>query len=148
MSIEENKAVVRRFVREVFVEGRPEAVDELVAEDFVSHTWPSTGDGRGDLKRAIERLAGALADVEFTVDDLIAEEDRVAARLTASATQVGPFLGLPASGRSYTIGEIHVFRVRDGRVVEHWHQHDQLGLLRQLGALPGPPATGGQGAAR
>ena len=134
---ERNKAVVRRFVEEIFVRGSVDAVDDLVADDFVAHTWPSTGDPRGDLKRAIERVAGGLADPAFTIDDLIAEDDRVAVRLTTSATHVGSFMGLPASGKRYTIEEIHVFRIRDGRAVEHWHQLDQLGLMRQLGALPG-----------
>ncbi len=138
MGIEENKALVRRFVDGIFVRGDPVAVDELVAPDFVAHTWPSTGDPRGDLKRAIERVGAALADGSFVIEDMIAEGDRVAVRLTASATQVGPFMGMPASGRRYSIGEIHVFRVRDGFVVEHWHQFDQLGMMRQLGALPGP----------
>ncbi len=137
MGLEENKAVVRRFVEAIFERGDAAAVDELVAEDFIAHTWPSTGDPRGDLKRAIERVAGGLADSSFVLEDMIAEGDRVAVRLTASATQVGPFMGLPPSGRRYTIGEIHIFRVRDGRVVEHWHQFDQLGLMRQLGAMPG-----------
>jgi steroid delta-isomerase-like uncharacterized protein len=136
MASHTEKAVVRRFVEEIFVAGRIEAVDELVAPDFVAHTWPSTGDPRGDLKRAMERVAAGLADADFTIEDMIAEGDRVAVRLTARATQVGPFMGLPPSGRRYEIGEIHIFRVRDGRVVEHWHQFDQLGLMRQLGALP------------
>ncbi len=137
MTVEENKALARRFVEEIFVRGNADAVDVLVAEDFVAHTWPSTGDPRGDLKRAIERVGGALADGTFDIEDVIAEGDRVALRLTASATQTGEFMGLPPSGRRYSIGEIHIFRIRDGMVVEHWHQFDQLGMLRQLGALPG-----------
>ena len=137
MTLEGNKALVRRFVDEIFVQGRPEAVEELVADDFVSHTWRSTGDGKGDLKRAIERLSTALADSRFAVEDMIAEGDRVAVRLTAGATQVGELMGLPPSGKSYSIGEIHIFRIRDGKVVEHWHHYDQLGMMRQLGAMPG-----------
>jgi steroid delta-isomerase-like uncharacterized protein len=137
MDIEANKALVRRFVNEIFVHGNVDAVDELVAVDFVPHTWPSTGDGRGDLKRAIDRVAIGLSDPAFTVEDLIAEGDRVAVRLTASATQTGRFMGIEPSGRSYTIGEIHIFRIRDGQVVEHWHHFDQVGLMRQLGAAPG-----------
>ncbi len=137
MGLEENKALVRRFVDEIFVNGREDAVDELVDERFVGHTWPSTGEPRDDLKRTMRRLAGTLADVSFEIDDMIAEGDEVAVRLTASATQVGEFMGMAPSGRRYSIGEIHVFRVRDGKIVEHWHQFDQLGLMRQLGALPG-----------
>jgi steroid delta-isomerase-like uncharacterized protein len=134
MGVEENKAVVRRFVDEVFVRGSGEVVDELVADDFVGHTWGNAD--RDGLRAAMGRVAQALADVAFTIEDVIAEGDRVAVRLTASGRQVGEFMGRPATGRSYEIGEIHVFRLRDGRIVEHWHQHDQLGMLRQLGAMP------------
>ncbi len=138
MGIDENKAVVRRFVDQVFQNGSFDAVDELVAEDFVPHTWPSTGNGREDLKKAMERVSKGLTDAAFTIDDLIAEGDQVVARLTASATQTGELMGMPSTGKRYTIPEIHIFRVRDGRIVEHWHQFDQLGMMRQLGAMPGP----------
>lgn len=134
MSTEENKAVVRRFVQEIFVEGRTEAVDELVAEDFVPHTWPYTGDGRRDLRRAMERVGHGLTDPKFTIADIVAEDDRVAVRVTSSATQTGEFMGMPPSGKRYSIEEIHIFRIRDGKVTEHWHQMDQGGLMRQLGA--------------
>lgn len=134
MSLEQDKLLVRRFVREVFVEGRIDSVDELVADDFRSHTWGPSGSGKEDLKRATARMGGALADIEFIVEDLIAEDDRVAVRLTASATQVGDLMGLSASGKRYSIGEIHIFRIAGGRIIEHWHQYDQPGLLRQLGA--------------
>lgn len=136
MTLDENKALVRRFIDEIFVQGRAEAVDELLADDFVSHTWRSTGDGRADLRRAMERLSTVLAGARFTIEDMIAEGDRVVARVTAEATQVGELMGLPPSGRTYRIGEIHIFRIRGGRVVEHWHQYDQLGMMRQLGAMP------------
>ena len=134
--LEAHKAIVRRFVEEIFVAGRADAVDELVAEDFVPHGWPSTGDPRGDLKRTIERVAGGLADVEFNIEDLIAEGDRVAARLTTSATHVGTFMGMPATHRRYTLEEIHIFRIRDGQVVEHWHTFDRMSLMQQLGVEP------------
>ena len=137
MTIEQNKALVRRFVDEIFVKGSFDAVDDLLADDFVGHTWPSTGDGKADLKRAIERVSQGLTDSTFTIEDMIAEDDRVAVRLTASARHTGDFMGMPASGKTYTIGEIHIFRVTDGKVVEHWHQFDSMGMMRQLGALPG-----------
>ena len=134
--LERNKAIVRRFVAEIFVGGKPEAVDELVAEDFVPHSWPSTAHPRDDLKRSIERVAAGLEDPVFTVEDLVAEDDRVAARLTTSATHVGDFMGMPASHRRYTVEEIHIFRIRDGQVVEHWHQFDRMSLIQQLEAEP------------
>jgi steroid delta-isomerase-like uncharacterized protein len=132
MTTDENKALVRRFISEVFEQGRLEAVDELCADDFIGHTW-GNADKEG-LKAALGRVSKGLADARFQIDDMIAEDDRVAVRLTASARQVGDFMGMPASGRSYEIGEIHIFRVRDGKVSEHWHEYNPAALMKQLGA--------------
>jgi steroid delta-isomerase-like uncharacterized protein len=132
MGEDENKAVVRRFVEDVFERLQVDAVDELVADEFVSHTWPSTGDGKADLKAATERMASALSDIDFSIDDMIAERDRVAVRLTASATQTGEFMKMPPSGKRYSIGEIHIFRVSQGKISEHWHQLDAMGMMSQL----------------
>ena len=130
MTIDENKALVRRFITEVFEQGRPEAIDELCADDFVRHNGGDTD--REALKAAQARVGQALTDAKFTIDDEIGVADRVAVRLTASARQVGELMGMPASGRSYEIGEIHIFRIRDGRIAEHWHQFDAAGMMRQL----------------
>jgi steroid delta-isomerase-like uncharacterized protein len=129
-----NKEVVRRFVQEVLAQGNKSSVDELVAADFTSHSWPSTGDGRADLKSAIDRVSKGLADSEFVIEDTIAEGDRVVVRVTASARQVGEFMGMPPRGKRYSIGEIHIFRLRDGQLVEHWDQIDAMGMMKQLGA--------------
>jgi steroid delta-isomerase-like uncharacterized protein len=148
MTTDDNKALVRRFIDEIFVSGNRDAVDELLADDFVAHTWPSTGHPKDDLKAAIDRTSKGLADPEFTIDDLIAEGDRVAVRLTAAATQVGEMMGMPPSGKRYEIGEMHIFRLRDGKVVEHWHQFDQMKMMQQLGAMPAPGSKPGADATR
>jgi steroid delta-isomerase-like uncharacterized protein len=136
VALEDNKALVRRFIDEVFVQGRFDSVDELLSDDFVPHNWPFTGDGKADLKAAIERVSNGLTNPEWVIDDMIAEGDRVAVRVTAQATQTGPFMGIPPSGRHYSIGEIHIFRIRDGRIVEHWHQFDGISMMQQLKAPP------------
>jgi steroid delta-isomerase-like uncharacterized protein len=137
-SVEANKRVVHRFVQEVLANGNKGAVDELVAANFVSHSWPSTGDGRADLRAAIDRVAKGLADSTFVIEDTIAEGDRVVVRVNASATQVGEFMGMPPSGTRYEIGEIHIFRLRDGQIVEHWDEIDAMGMMKQLGGMPAP----------
>ena len=129
MTADENKVTVRRFI-------------EQLVDDFVGHTWPSTGHPKDDLRAAIERTSKGLSDPSFTIEDLIAEGGRVAVRLTAAATQTGELMGMPASNRRYEIGEIHIFRLTDGKVVEHWHQFDQMAMMRQLGAIPGGAAPG------
>ena len=137
MGIDANKAVVRQFVDEVFVAGRMDAVDDLVAPDFVPHSWPGTGPGPAELKKAMQRVFAGLSDVTMAIEDVIAEGDGVVVRLTAHAVQTGEFMGMPASGKAYTIPEIHVFRVSDGRIAEHWGQADLMGMMRQLGGMPG-----------
>ena len=136
MTTHDPKAIVRRFIDEVFLRGSFDSVDELVTEDFTPHAWGRMRPGREGLKQAIERVSAGLSDPSMTIDDMIAEGDRVAVRLTSSAIQTGPFMGIPASGRRYEIGEIHWFRLREGRICEHWHEADFLGMLRQLGAMP------------
>lgn len=132
-----NKAVVRQFIERIFGAGDTTAVDELIAPTAAFHTYRFDGDPRAGMRAAIERMSTALSDGSFTIRQLIAEDDLVCAHVTSAATQSGPFMGMPASGRRYEIDELHLFRVRDGQVVEHWHQYDQMGMLRQLGIGPG-----------
>jgi steroid delta-isomerase-like uncharacterized protein len=127
--------LVQRFVDDVFVRGRREAVDELVTPDFISHGLP--GSGPEVMKQAIDRVSSALSDVSFEIQDTIVQGDRVAVRLASSALHSGTFMGMPATGRRYEIEEIHVFRVTDGRIAEHWHQMDSAGLMQQLGVGSG-----------
>ena len=137
LTLEENKAAVRRFIDEIFLKGDFDAVDELLTDDFRPHTWGGMSSGKADLKEAIKRVQAGISDEEMSIEDVIAEKDLVAVRLTSSATHTGDFMGMPASGRRYEIGEIHMFRLRDGRVCEHWHQADFMGMMKQLGATPG-----------
>jgi len=136
---EANKALAKRFVNDIFAKGDTDAIGELVAPAFTSSTFGITEDGPTQLKAATKRVHASLEDVEFTIDDIVAEGDRVAVRLTSSATPTGEWMGVKdAAGKRYTISEAHFFRIADGRVVEHWHQHDAMGLTKQLAGSLGP----------
>ena len=137
MSIEQNKQIARRFIDEVFG-GRYESVDELVAEDFQGHSWGQMAPGRDSLKAAMQRVSEGISDHWMKIEDVIAEGDRVAVRLQSHARHTGTFMGIPATGKEYTVSEIHIFRIAEGQVAEHWYNGDMLGLLQQLGALPAP----------
>ncbi len=127
------KAVVRRFVTEIFESGHVDGLDELVAPDFVSHTFNIRG--ADALAEATRRVHGALTEVEFDIHEVVAEGDLVAVRLTSTAEATGEFMGIAdAAGRRYTIDEMHLFRLSNGRIIEHRHSHDALGITRQLGA--------------
>ncbi len=132
--LEQNKALVEQIIERVFVNGEDAAIDELVAEDFTPRTFGPMPPGREGLREGMQRAGAGVSDPEFEIQDLIAEGDRVAARITSSATHSGTFMGLPASGNRYTIEEIHIFRIRDGQLVEHWHAFDTASLMAQLQA--------------
>jgi steroid delta-isomerase-like uncharacterized protein len=142
MTLERNKDIARQFIQRVFVDADPSAVDELVTEDFQPHSWGEMPPGRDGLKAAQQRVTAGLSDARMTVHDVIAEGDRVAVRLTSHGRHSGEFMGMPASGSEYDISETHILRIRDGQVAEHWRDADMLGLMRQLGALPEPAASG------
>ena len=136
MTLEANTALVRRFIEEVFVARRESAIESLLHEDFVGHTWGPKPVDRAFLHDAMRRIQAGLSDVSMTVEDTVAEADRVAVRLTSRARQSGEFMGMPATGRTYEIEEMHLFRLADGKIAEHWHVADIAGMLRQLGPTP------------
>jgi steroid delta-isomerase-like uncharacterized protein len=137
MSAEENKALVRRFVEEVQSEGNIEAVDELCSPEFVNHSAPpgvpSNCEG---IKQVMDMFRQAFPDSYFTVEDMVAEGDKVATRKIFYGTHQGEFMGIPPTGRQVSIGLIDIVRVADGKVVEHWSMGDNLGMMQQLGVIP------------
>ena len=137
MAAQESKVLVRRFIDEIFVKGNVDAVDKLVTSDFTPHSWGRMPPGIEPLKDAIKRVHAGLSDVSMKIEDVIAEDDKVAVRLTARGRHTGEFMGLPPSGKDYTISETHIFHLRDGRISEHWRDADMLGLMGQLGASRG-----------
>ncbi len=139
MSTQENKALARKYVEEVWNRGKLDLVDELFWPDYVNHD-PSAGQGRGPeaLKQLIATFRGASPDLQFTIDDLIAEGERVVTRWTARGTHRGLLMGVPPTGRAIAVKAIAVDRFVDGRIAEHWAVRDDLGLLQQLGVIPTP----------
>jgi predicted ester cyclase len=131
-TLEENKEVARQVIDRIFVHQEDAAIDELVAKDFVPRTFGPMPPGREGLREGMKRAGAGLSDPKFEIQDMIAEGDRVAVRVTTSARQTGPFMGLEPSGNHYSIDEIHIFRIRDGQLVEHWHQFDRMSLMQQL----------------
>ncbi|GGT84305.1 MULTISPECIES: ester cyclase [Streptomyces] len=136
MSAETNKALVRRFFEEVLNGRRTEIVDELAAMDYKEHDpLPGQREGREGLKDRVAMLVEGLAPT-FSMDDIIAEGDRVVVRWTNTATHSGTFLGIPPTGRSCRFAGVDIFRLDGGRLAEHWHVVDQLSMLQQLELLP------------
>jgi predicted ester cyclase len=139
-SEEENKALVRRFYAEMDA-GNLDAMDELVAEDYVDHNpppFPGLDSGRAGLKQAFQ-IFWAATPGRHEIEDQVAQDDKVVTRLTAFGTHAGDLPGgLAATGREITESAVAIHRVQDGRVAEHWSARDDLGLMAQLGVVQLP----------
>jgi steroid delta-isomerase-like uncharacterized protein len=137
MSIEANKALIRRLYDEGFNKGRVELADEIIAADFVDQGaapgLPSTGPE--SFKQTLQVFRTAFPDMHATIEDMIAEGDKVAMRCRWHGTHLGEFFGAPATGRSFTLTSTDVLRIERGKIAEHWGNEDDLGMLRQLGIL-------------
>ena len=136
---EENKEIVSRFVEEFKNKANHAIVDELFATDFVHHLKdPRLPAGREAIKLLGQSIVAGFPDVQATVEDLLADGDNVIERTTARATHTGEFNGIPPTGNQVAWTEIHIYRLQDGKIAELWSEIDLLGLLVQLGAIPGP----------
>jgi len=131
--------MLERIPLEILNQGKYELIDEIYAPDFVEHyEQPGVPPTREGFKQFAMAYRAAFPDLHYTVEDAIEAGDKIVHRLTASGTMKGDFLGMPATGRRATWSEIHIGRVADGRLVEHWGLVDQLGLFVQLGIVPAP----------
>jgi steroid delta-isomerase-like uncharacterized protein len=137
---EENKAQYRRTLEEVFNQGNFALVDDLVAPDFLNHEVPPGMNNRGpdSTRQVASMLRTAFPDLHFTIVELVAEGDTVAGRVTMRGTHLGPFQGIPATGRSFEQAHMHFVRFRDGKAIEHRAVRDDLGMMRQLGVSAAP----------
>lgn len=137
--LEENKVTIRRFVEEFKNRANHGIVDTLFAPNFVHH-FPDSRlpHGREGMKLLGRSVVVAFPDVHATIEDMVAEGDRVVERTTARATHKGVFNGIPATGKKVVWTETHVYRLENGKVVEYWPQIDMLALLMQIGAIPSP----------
>jgi len=126
--------LVRRLV-DAFVGGDTAKLDDLLTENYIQHN-PTAGQGREAMKSFVADYKAAVPDLQLDVHDIIADADRVVARITHRGTQRGELFGLPATGRPFKYGTIDIWRVEDGRLAEHWDEVDMLGLMRQLNLLP------------
>ena len=139
MSTEENKAQFRRTFEELFNKGNLAVADELVALDFLNHEAPPGRDrGPESMREVVTMLRTAFPDLHFTIEELVAEGDTVVGRVTMSGTHLGPFQGMPPTGRSFQQDHMHFVRFRDGKAIEHRAVRDDLGMMRQLGVIPTP----------
>jgi steroid delta-isomerase-like uncharacterized protein len=132
---EEYNRLLQRIYDEGFNQGRAEVADEIIAADAVDHELQGAR-GPAALKEALALFRGAFPDLKVTMEDAIAEGDRVAARFAMTGTHKGEFQGIAPTGKSVKVGGIDIVRFEGGKMVEHWGYTDQVGLMQQLGIMP------------
>ena len=133
-----NKALLRRFYKEVYVDWDMALVDEVLSPRFTSHDWPNDGRaGPEAFREYYAAIRSAVPDARYQVDDLIAEDDRVVVRWTLRGTHQRDFAGIAATGRPIALKGIAIYRVDDGKLMERWVVSDLHGLLEKIEA-PAP----------
>ncbi|MDQ4045722.1 MAG: ester cyclase [Chloroflexota bacterium] len=137
---QQNKAIERRLLEEVYDQGKLDVIDELIASDFIGHGTAAEGgdQGREAYRQFVVQMRTAFPDLKMTVEDQVAEGDKVVTRFRARGTHLGEFQGLPPSGKQGEISGTIIDRIAGGKIVECWSNTDDLGLLQQLGVVPVP----------
>ena len=137
MSVEENKALVRREIEEGWHQGNLVVVKEIYATNFIDHSpFPGTTPDREGIKQFIKIIRDAFPDIKLTIEDLIAESDKVVERLTVTGTNKGEFMGITPTGKQITVPVITINRLAGDKIVERWSISDQLAMMQQLGVIP------------
>jgi len=137
MSTEDNKALARRWLDEVWNKGDLSLIDELIAPNYVLHDPMRPGlKGRTGIKESIATFQIAFPDIHFTIEAQIAEGEQVVTRYIVQGTHLGPLMGIPATGKQGTITGIDIYRITNEQIEEAWTNWDTLGLLQRIGVIP------------
>ena len=134
-----NKALVKRFIEEVFNKGNLKVVDEFCAPNVVDHSIPpGFPAGRAGIKQLVTMHRTAFPDLRVTIEDMLSEGDSVVARWSSTGTHRGELMGIPATGKVVAVTGIGIDRISGDKMVEHWESFDELSMMRQLGVVPPP----------
>jgi steroid delta-isomerase-like uncharacterized protein len=137
VSAEENKALIREIIEEVWNKGDLAAVDRYFAPDYVDHTpFPGQGPGPEGYRQVVTAIRDAFPDLHLTLEDILGEGDKVAFRYTMGGTHQGDFMGIPPTGNPFSVGGMIIARIAEGKAVERWANLNTLSLMQQLGAMP------------
>jgi len=138
MSAEDNKATARRWYEEVFNAGNLDLIHELFAPNFVDHDPVNPLPGLEGVRQVVGMYREAFPDLHITVEDWVAEGEKVVTRFRAQGTHKGPLMGIPPTEKQVTVTGIDMLGFEHGKNSEHWGNRDDLGMLQQLGAVPAP----------
>ena len=137
MSVEENKTIARRWNEEIWCKANLAAIEELLVTDFVfNYPPPGVEPDREVYKRVVKSYFVGFPDFKSTIEDMLAEGDKVVVRWTGRGTHKGEFMGIAPTGKQVTVTGISIIRIVGGKIVEEWTEMDNLGAMQQLGVFP------------
>jgi steroid delta-isomerase-like uncharacterized protein len=136
MSAEENKALIRRGFEAMNTKDFA-AFEQIMAPNYVNHDMPAPAPGPEGFKQVVDMFFAAFPDMRITLETQLADGDLVANRGTMTGTHQGEFMGVPATGKQVTVPFMDFWRLENGRAVENWVRLDIMGLMQQIGAMPG-----------
>jgi steroid delta-isomerase-like uncharacterized protein len=138
MSSNLNKSLIRRNFEEGLNRRNFSTFDQLIAADFVHHSFPASIPGPEGYKQILAMFTAGFPDLRVTLEDIVAEGDRVMTRGYFTGTHKGAFMGIPPTGKTVRVSYMDVWRLEDGRIAENWVQLDMMALAQQLGCAPRP----------
>lgn len=141
MSTEQNKALVRRIFEEGINQNKPGIFDELIAPGYVNHDIPAPTPGLEGFKMVIGMFLAAFPDMRVTIEEELAEDNKVITRGYFTGTHKGDFQGVPPTGKQIKVKYIDIWLVENDKLVENWVRLDELGMMQQLGVIPVPGAA-------
>jgi steroid delta-isomerase-like uncharacterized protein len=138
MSVEENKAIIRRYIEVGWSTGDMSAVEEAIAPNYRRHqpNMVMPVESEKDLEQLIGMYRAGIPDFDLKIQHIVAEGDWVVTRVIGRGTHTGELAGIPPTGKSLDFTASDIFQMADGKVIESWHNVDDLGLLQQIGVIP------------
>lgn len=137
MKIEKNKILIERYFEEVWNQGKLEVLDEIIDADYINHSpgMPNPERGPQGLKPIVAGIRKAFPDLKFEIKNMVVTDEQVAIHCIMHGTHKADLFGIPPTGKVITVNQMQIERIIDGKIVEHWRQSDDLGLLQQLGQI-------------
>lgn len=135
--IKQNENIIKRYIEEVWNQGKLEVLDEIIDPSYINHSpgAPNPIPGPEGLKPIIAGMRKAFPDLKFTIENMVITDEQVVIHCTMHGTHTGDLFGLPPTGRKVKVNQMQIERIKNGKIVEHWRQSDDLGMMRQLGQL-------------
>lgn len=133
----ENEKIIRRYFNEAWNEGKLDVLDEIIDPNYINHSpgIPNPIPGPNGLKPIIAAIRNGFPDLYFQIDDIVNSENKVAIRCTMQGTHLGELFGISPTGKKVKINQMQIEYIKDGKIVEHWRQSDDMGMMKQLGQI-------------